>query len=76
MFSAKTQQSYNQTIRWLRCSLSFSLLRSMIMYLGEHALLVVLAASDIFQIASEARLMQLLYLCICLLFTIILCIVL
>jgi len=26
LFSDKTHQTYNQTIRWLRCSLSFSLL--------------------------------------------------
>ena len=60
MFSAKTQQSYNQTIRWLRCSLSFSLLQSMIMCLrgaryscGKPQL----AASDISLAFSEARLM-------------------
>jgi len=33
MLSAKTQQSYNQTICWISCSLSFSLIRSMVMCL-------------------------------------------
>ena len=60
MFSAKTQQSYNQTIRWLHCSLSFSLLRSMVMCLrGARSSCgkPQVAASDILLAVSEARLL-------------------
>ena len=60
LLSDKTHQTYNQTIRWLRCSLSFSLLRSMIMCLrGARSSCgkPQLAAGDIALAVSEARLM-------------------
>jgi hypothetical protein len=38
MIAAKHSQSYSQTINWLRCRLSFSLLRSSIMCIrGSHS---------------------------------------
>jgi len=52
-------QSYNQTIRWLRCTLSFSLLRSLIMYIRgarSSSGKPQLAAGDLSLIVSEARL--------------------
>jgi len=51
-------QSYNQTIRWLRCSLRFSLLRSVIMRLREarsSSGRPQPAASDISLAVSEAK---------------------
>ena len=46
LLSEKLHQSYNQTILWLRCSLSFSLLRSVIMcqdlHVVDHSLLPVI----------------------------------
>ena len=60
MLSAKTQQSYNQTIRWLRCSLSFSLIQSLVMCLrGARSSCgkPQLAANDISLAVSEAELL-------------------
>ena len=59
LLSDKSNQSYNQTIRWLRCSLSFSLTRSLIMCLRgarSSAGKPQLAAGDISLAVSEARL--------------------
>ena len=72
LFSEKTHQTYNQTIHWLHCSLSFSCLQSMIMSLkGARSSCgkLQLVASDISLAVSEARLMWLLCFCFaCLLF--------
>ena len=59
LLSEKLHQSYNQTILWLRCSLSFSLLRSVIMCLrGARSSCgrPQPAASDISLAVSEAKL--------------------
>ena len=59
LLSEKLHQSYNQTILWLRCSLTFSLLRSVIMCLrGARSSCgrPQPAASDISLAVSEAKL--------------------
>jgi len=59
LLADKIHQSYNQTVRWIRCTLSFSLLRSLIMYLrGARSSCgkPQLAANDISLVVSEARL--------------------
>jgi len=59
LLADKLHQTYNQTIRWLRCNLSFSLLRSMIMCLRgarSSSGKPQLAASNISLAVSEARL--------------------
>ena len=58
LLSDKLYQSYNQTIRWLCCRLSFSLLRSVIMCLrGARSSCgrPEPAASDISLAVSEAK---------------------
>jgi len=56
LLADKMHQSYNQTIRWVRCTLSFSLLRSLIKCARSSSGIPQLAASDILLAVSEARL--------------------
>ena len=59
LLSDRSNQSYNQKIRWLRCNLSFSLLRSLIMCLRgacSSSGKPQLSAGDISLAISKARL--------------------
>ena len=59
LLAERMHQSYNQTIRWLRCTLSFSLLRSLIMCIRgarSSSGKPQLAAGDLSLVVSEARL--------------------